>query len=1019
MSIPIFFPSGAAVPAPPVTPASATPAGRGSRLLSARRKPWPYDLVVDTDDGAGGVGMMLQPAGEKGNGPLFTATRAKPLEAQPTSYEYGSASPYLERTYPHNQLVLGMGQRVQEQGTPRRYSHAINADLSLNGRWIKGPLFTAQTIKAASAVTQIARALYNGVDSIYIAAGRYLTLRLSDGTLTESGTATAGGATTLTKSSAAWTINQWAGNYAITLTGGTGSGQSRIIASNTATAITVDTAWTTNPDATTTYEISAYLKVLDVGTGVTVNQMTRFKDADPTNPLDALYVTCSDGSFWRVRGDVAYTTNVFALRLSQAAIDSGTVTSGGAATLTDTSKTWTIDQWVGRTVELTAGVGSGESRTVLSNTATQLTMSANWTAPPEVPAGGTATAGGASTLSDSTKTWTINRYASLMVTLTGGTGSGQTRTIASNTATQLTVSVPWSTNPDATTTYTITPATAYRIGAIGTSLGYASYVETIGDELWIGHNNKIQKCEADPSVPTNWAGEITIGSADTSITWLRQNHNGLFIFKSNGVYTVGVDGEDQELYPGLRTSPSPDNGKNAAVWLDSLWAPFRDGFYRIEPDGSLAAVGTEQLLDNASEVRGKIVGFVGHNTWFGYLPLYNAHLNNTYLMKYGSWVEEDADGQRRDVLRQKAVYHGALKKWAGKRATSVEILSFTADNDRLYVGFADGTIEFCVLPSNGPNPVGDTACDFTLDDAEVYIPAHHAGFQADTKELHGFSIFGPDIEPSNWAEVYYATDPQAAAADRYTVMRADADATTLASGTDGTVSGNTLTSASAAFNSATHIGRVILINGFERVVRTVTSGTVLQFSGQPMAGGSGLGWSLYGTVAAKYTISGQRTDFQSANDVHAKVIYVKVLMGNEDTDQTPILDGVAIHEAIHPAFILQYEFQVKAHNNVARRDGSVTRRRADTIYDTLKDAVALPGTVECWLPTGEHEDLSFIEFDPQLRPNDRRSGIEYDIGLKAIQYRTLSTPGSLVNTTGFTYETLELYTYGELESSVL
>jgi hypothetical protein len=68
---------------------------------------------------------------------------------------------------------------------------------------------------------------------------------------------------------------------------------------------------------------------------------------------------------------------------------------------------------------------------------------------------GTATAGAASTLTDTAKAWTVNAYANKSVVITGGTGAGQSRTIASNTATVLTTSTAWTTNPDATSTYAI------------------------------------------------------------------------------------------------------------------------------------------------------------------------------------------------------------------------------------------------------------------------------------------------------------------------------------------------------------------------------------------------------------------------------------------------------------------------------------------------------------------------------------------------------------------------------------
>jgi hypothetical protein len=68
------------------------------------------------------------------------------------------------------------------------------------------------------------------------------------------GTATAGGASTLTNSAKTWTVNQWS-NYQVRIVSGTGAGQIRTIASNTATALTTSAAWTTNPDATSVYNI--------------------------------------------------------------------------------------------------------------------------------------------------------------------------------------------------------------------------------------------------------------------------------------------------------------------------------------------------------------------------------------------------------------------------------------------------------------------------------------------------------------------------------------------------------------------------------------------------------------------------------------------------------------------------------------------------------------------------------------------------------------------------------------------
>jgi hypothetical protein len=70
----------------------------------------------------------------------------------------------------------------------------------------------------------------------------------------ENGNGTAGGNSTLTDSGKAWTVNAWTG-YELWIVAGTGVGQHQTIASNTATQITIDTTWTTNPDNTSKYAI--------------------------------------------------------------------------------------------------------------------------------------------------------------------------------------------------------------------------------------------------------------------------------------------------------------------------------------------------------------------------------------------------------------------------------------------------------------------------------------------------------------------------------------------------------------------------------------------------------------------------------------------------------------------------------------------------------------------------------------------------------------------------------------------
>ena len=68
---------------------------------------------------------------------------------------------------------------------------------------------------------------------------------------------------------------------------------------------------------------------------------------------------------------------------------------------------------------------------------------------------GTATAGAALALTDSSKSWTVNGYTNKVLKITGGTGSGRVRNISANSSTVLVVDTEWNTNPDNTSTYSI------------------------------------------------------------------------------------------------------------------------------------------------------------------------------------------------------------------------------------------------------------------------------------------------------------------------------------------------------------------------------------------------------------------------------------------------------------------------------------------------------------------------------------------------------------------------------------
>lgn len=93
----------------------------------------------------------------------------------------------------------------------------------------------------------------DGSDSTFTVSANVIA-RSMDRKTRATGTATGGTSTTMTVSGAAWTANQWAGGV-LQITGGVGVGQERVIASNTATVLTVTQPFSTTPDATSVFRI--------------------------------------------------------------------------------------------------------------------------------------------------------------------------------------------------------------------------------------------------------------------------------------------------------------------------------------------------------------------------------------------------------------------------------------------------------------------------------------------------------------------------------------------------------------------------------------------------------------------------------------------------------------------------------------------------------------------------------------------------------------------------------------------
>lgn len=151
---------------------------------------------------------------------------------------------------------------------------------------------------------------------------------------------------------------------------------------------------------------------------------------------------------------------------------------------------------------------------------------------------GTATAGAATTLTNTGKAWATNQWANAQLRITAGTGIGQIRTVTSNTATVLTVPT-WTTTPDATSQYSLEGNDDF-IYFMGNG-AIAMYRYSIVGNTWTTLSPGVARAAA-PGAGAGGSWVHSVSAAD----WTNENaiQNGRYIYSLRGGASAVMDRYD-------------------------------------------------------------------------------------------------------------------------------------------------------------------------------------------------------------------------------------------------------------------------------------------------------------------------------------------------------------------------------------------------------------------------------------------------------------------------------------------
>lgn len=201
------------------------------------------------------------------------------------------------------------------------------------------------------------------------------------------------------------------------------------------------------------------------------SNITSLVISDSSNSLLSLKVTAGDTQKFRP-GDF--------IHVFQDKVDISNITSASQVTLSKSGATWNTNQFHGGLVLITSGVGVGQLRSVVSNTATQIVISRAWDTLPisanaivaksigdsKIRGFGyikfLVSAAGNTYVDISGTTLTAYAYRGGILSITSGTGIGQRWEIADNTISRVYINGTFNPNPD-TTSYVEIEAPAQMV----------------------------------------------------------------------------------------------------------------------------------------------------------------------------------------------------------------------------------------------------------------------------------------------------------------------------------------------------------------------------------------------------------------------------------------------------------------------------------------------------------------------------------------------------------------------------
>jgi len=161
---------------------------------------------------------------------------------------------------------------------------------------------------------------------------------------------------------------------------------------------------------------------------------------------------------------------------------------------------------------------------------------------------------------------------------------------------------------------------------------------------------------------------------------------------------------------------------------------------------------------------------------------------------------------------------------------------------------------------------------------------------------------------------------------------------------------------------------------------------IMASAGAPPADSTG-DWLYLG----EFIHNGQRID-TPANMV-GNALSLKAQLFNTNQLDTPVLEIIAYHERVVPAFKRDLQMTIDARGFQTRMDGAALRFDSDTMHKQLLNFAAAPGSLAIELPDETVNEVALFGYQERLLPMQAGGGRSWGVDIQATQFRILTVYG--------------------------